>query len=158
MRTSCSRVMLLARQILRDRRVLSLSLTEWREYLLLFFQEVFDHVDKLHQQSVPGLPEGKILLSLAEKLPHFTRAAHIIIAGVKRRHALHKTISNFSHRDCKNMHLRLGLEYNFDPAYSDSRIRNIIEAEVVTVNNFQWSTEGDDDQVLHDMAAYLQIF
>ena len=54
MRTSCSRVMLLARQILRDRRVLSLSLTEWREYLLLFFQEVFDHVDKLHQQSVPG--------------------------------------------------------------------------------------------------------
>lgn len=50
-------------------------------------------------------------------------AAHIIIAGVKRRHALHKTISNFSHRDCKNMHLRLGLEYNFDPAYSDSRIR-----------------------------------
>lgn len=36
-------------------------------------------------------------------------------------------------------------------------LQNIIEAEVVTVNNFQWSTEGDDDQVLHDMAAYLQV-
>ena len=42
-----------AELILRNRRVLSLSLPEWREYLLLFFQEVVEFVDKLQQQPDP---------------------------------------------------------------------------------------------------------
>ncbi|KAK9805767.1 hypothetical protein WJX73_007352 [Symbiochloris irregularis] len=43
-----------AELLLRDRRVLSLSLTEWREYLLLFSEEVVFHVDKLQQHLAPG--------------------------------------------------------------------------------------------------------
>ena len=42
-----------AELVLRDKRLFSLTLAEWREYLLLFSEEVLDNIDKL-QQTVPG--------------------------------------------------------------------------------------------------------
>ena len=65
-----------AELILRDRRVLSLSLTEWREYLLLFSEEVVNHVDKLQQQSVPGE-----LLLVEVRAPIFCALEGLLLYG-----------------------------------------------------------------------------
>ena len=54
-----------AELLLRDRRVLSLTLEEWRNYLLLFPDDVVDQVDRLQQEAGPGEGAAKFYLHLA---------------------------------------------------------------------------------------------